>query len=153
MSVLIEKQRAVVAEPVAGEQQILVFAAASIVREMNGQAAAKPIREVVGHDCRYRLEGHRLQTVVDSTPVVLVFVEPLKELLPNDEQLRRRFGLTRKEAGVARLLAEGQTNEQIAVRLSISPHTARHHTERILAKLGTNSRTMVRNALMEAADL
>jgi DNA-binding CsgD family transcriptional regulator len=83
--------------------------------------------------------------------VVLVFVETVEAPLPNDDELRRRFGLTRKEAGVARLIAEDQTNEQIAKRLSISPHTARHHTERILAKLGAKSRTLVRNALVQGA--
>ena len=149
MSVMIEQRRVVVPEPLREEQEMLVFAAASIVREMNGHAANQPVREVVSNDRVYRLEGHRLQTMVDAAPVVLVFVEPLEVPLPNDEELRRRFGLTRKEACVARLIAEDQTNEQIAHRLSISPHTARHHTERILAKLGAKSRTMVRSALVQ----
>jgi DNA-binding CsgD family transcriptional regulator len=149
MSVLIEQQRVAVSEPVREEQDMLVFAAASIVREMSSYSGDTPVREVVSEDRRYRLEGRRLHPMVDGTPVVLVFVEAVAAPLPNDEELRRRFGLTRKEAGVARLIAEDQTNEQIARRLSISPHTARHHTERILAKLGAKSRTLVRNALVQ----
>ena len=149
MSVISEQQRAAVSQHVAGEQETLVFAAASIVREMNSHPAARPVREVLGSDRLYRLEGHRLQTAVSSAPIVLVFVEPQGESLPNENELRERFGFTRKEAGVARLLAENLSNGEIAARLSISPHTARHHTERVLAKLGTASRTLVRSALIQ----
>lgn len=57
-----------------------------------------------------------------------------------DEQLRARFGLTPRELEVARLLAEGRRNSAIAQALGISPHTARHHTQHVLAKLGAHSR-------------
>lgn len=151
MSAHIEQQRAPEAEPAGEQPEMLVFAAASIVRELATQAGAQPVRELVSNERRYRLEGHKLHTLVDGAPIVLVFVEPMAGVLPDDAELRRRFGLTRKEASVARLLAEDQSNEQIATRLSISPHTARHHTERILAKLGARSRTQVRGALAGSA--
>jgi DNA-binding CsgD family transcriptional regulator len=51
-----------------------------------------------------------------------------------------RFGLTGRELEVAHLLAEGRSNAAIARTLSISPHTARHHTQRVLGKLGVHSR-------------
>ena len=54
--------------------------------------------------------------------------------------LRRRYGMTPREAGVAMLLAEECSNATIAQRLGISVHTARHHTQRVLAKLGVRSR-------------
>jgi DNA-binding CsgD family transcriptional regulator len=57
-----------------------------------------------------------------------------------DEQLMEKFGLTRREAQVARLLSQGRSNERIARELRISEHTARHHTQRILAKLAVHSR-------------
>jgi DNA-binding CsgD family transcriptional regulator len=61
--------------------------------------------------------------------------------VPDDEAaLRERFGLSRAEARVACLLARGCTNAEISKRLFISPHTARHHTEKILRKLGVESR-------------
>jgi DNA-binding NarL/FixJ family response regulator len=50
------------------------------------------------------------------------------------------YGLTSREAEVANLLVLGQSNSAIAEQLEISPHTARHHTQRILAKLGVHSR-------------
>jgi DNA-binding CsgD family transcriptional regulator len=149
MSVLREMKLRVTPEPVREEDDVLVFAAASIVREMAGFGVAQPVREVVSNNRHYRLEGHRLPNSPDATgPIVLVFVDAAKAVLPNDEDLRRRFGLTRKESCVARLIADDRTNEQIATELCISPHTARHHTERVLAKLGANSRTLVRKALV-----
>ena len=133
-------------------QEALVFAAASIVRQMGSDLGTRAVREVTSDGRLFRLEGRRLQTAVDRNgPVILVFVEPLEAPLPNDDELRRHFGLTRKESAVARLLAENLTNEQVAERLSISPHTARHHTERVLAKIGAKSRTAVRRAMTHAA--
>jgi DNA-binding NarL/FixJ family response regulator len=58
----------------------------------------------------------------------------------SDEKLMKSFGLTRREAQVARLLSRGHSNQAIARELEISEHTARHHTQRILAKLEVHSR-------------
>jgi non-specific serine/threonine protein kinase len=44
---------------------------------------------------------------------------------------------------VARLLAEGCTNAQVATRLGIATKTAAVHVSNILAKLGMQSRTEV----------
>jgi predicted ATPase/DNA-binding CsgD family transcriptional regulator len=52
-------------------------------------------------------------------------------------------GLTRRESQVAELVAEGLTNKDIAVRLTIAQRTAENHVERILAKLGFTSRTQL----------
>ena len=51
--------------------------------------------------------------------------------------------LTRREWDVARLLAEGQSNRQIADRLVISVRTAEAHVDNILRKLGFSSRHAV----------
>ncbi len=48
--------------------------------------------------------------------------------------------LTKTEAAVARLAAEGNTDRQIAKNLFISPHTAHTHLRHIFEKLGVNSR-------------
>ena len=48
--------------------------------------------------------------------------------------------LTKREAQVLALLAEGLSNNQAAERLFISPRTAEHHVSSILAKLGLSSR-------------
>jgi len=59
-----------------------------------------------------------------------------------------RFGLTRREAQIARLLARRTTNREIADQLGVSPHTVRHHVERIFAKLGVTSRRSVAEQLV-----
>jgi DNA-binding CsgD family transcriptional regulator len=51
--------------------------------------------------------------------------------------------LTVREFEVARLIAEGATNRQIADRLVIAPKTASAHVEHILAKLGVSRRAEV----------
>jgi DNA-binding CsgD family transcriptional regulator len=48
--------------------------------------------------------------------------------------------LTQAETVVARLVAEGLSNPQIASRLCISRHTAETHMKHIFAKLGVSSR-------------
>lgn len=72
----------------------------------------------------------------------------------NDVKLARRAGLelsarrrgpagdlTPREWQVARLVAQGHTNQMIAQQLSISPATAKVHVRHILEKLGARSRT------------
>ena len=54
-----------------------------------------------------------------------------------------RFGLTRREAQIVRLLARRATNREIADLLDVSPHTVRHHVENIFAKLGIHSRRSI----------
>lgn len=68
----------------------------------------------------------------------------------DDERLRARFGLSPREARVARLLAEGKSNEQVARALSISPHTARHHTERVLVKFEVSSRAAIADRILRS---
>jgi DNA-binding CsgD family transcriptional regulator len=55
--------------------------------------------------------------------------------------LQLDYGMTPREVDVALLLAEGCSNVTVARRLGISPHTARHHTQRVLGKLGVHSRS------------
>jgi DNA-binding NarL/FixJ family response regulator len=57
------------------------------------------------------------------------------------DDLCERYGLTRRELEVAKLLARGKSNAAIAKELRISGHTARHHTQRILSKLAVHSRS------------
>ena len=51
--------------------------------------------------------------------------------------------LTPRKQEVARLVAEGLTDRQIAARLVISPRTAESHVEQILTRLGVRSRAEI----------
>ena len=52
-------------------------------------------------------------------------------------------GLTRRQAEVAALVAEGLTNREIAARLGITERSAEGHVERIRDRLGFRSRSQV----------
>lgn len=73
-------------------------------------------------------------------PAILITVRAATPRLPTRDQLRERYGLTKRESQVALLLANGRSNGNIAARLGISPHTARHHAQRVLQKVGAPSR-------------
>lgn len=97
----------------------------------------------------------------DSRILVRQLRDSIKQMRELKEQLRSRgitaitnstagtgrainghsqYGLTRREHQVAELLARGKPNAAIARHLGISAHTARHHTQRVLAKLEVHSR-------------
>ena len=65
---------------------------------------------------------------------------PPEPELPRAMHFQLEYGLTTREMQVAMLLAEGRSNEDVAAALQVSPHTARHHTQHVLAKLGVHSR-------------
>ncbi len=78
-----------------------------------------------------------------SRPLVARAVELLRVA-----RSRRGFGepwapLTAREFAVARLVADGWTNGEIAVELEVSPRTIGAHIEHILAKLGVNRRSEI----------
>ena len=78
--------------------------------------------------------------------IVVVVVE--RRRLPSDQELRRHFGLTRREIQVAHFLADRLSDEEVADRLGIKPNTARCHSQRVLTKLGVHSRNEVRSILL-----
>jgi DNA-binding CsgD family transcriptional regulator len=54
---------------------------------------------------------------------------------------RRRFKLSPREAEVLSWIAEGKTNAEIAIILSLTPGTVKFYVERILSRLGCETRT------------
>ena len=67
----------------------------------------------------------------------------------DDAELRERYGLTERQVDVARLMAEGCTNAEVAARLGVSFFTARNHAEQVMAKLGVTNRASVGPLLMQ----
>jgi DNA-binding CsgD family transcriptional regulator len=100
---------------------------------------------------RYRIRGCYAGEELAGSSTVLVAVDRVGPVpAPDDTALKLRFGLTPREIQVTRLLAAGRRNDDVAASLQISPHTARRHTERVLAKLGASSRAAV-GALLRGA--
>jgi DNA-binding CsgD family transcriptional regulator len=60
-----------------------------------------------------------------------------------------KAGLTARELEILRLVAAGQSNEQIAARLYLSRRTIHHHVAAILGKLEVNRRGDARSAARE----
>jgi NarL family two-component system response regulator LiaR len=65
----------------------------------------------------------------------------LRELSAPSDRATEPECLTDREIEVLRLVAQGQSNRQISVSLTISEATVRTHVSNILAKLNLNSRT------------
>ncbi len=59
----------------------------------------------------------------------------------DESVLSQLYGLTRGEAALAAHLSQGQSIEEAAERLFISPHTARTHLKRIFMKTDTHRQT------------
>ena len=64
---------------------------------------------------------------------------------------QRSHALTQREREVLRLLADGNTNEEIGAELTISPQTVRTHVQKAMEKLGAGTRVQaVATALRQA---
>lgn len=117
------------------------------------RAGEKPVSRTV----RTALDAYRLRASLlngddgHPSPLVVVIVASGRRPLPEPHLLKERFGLTDRQAEVARLLARRLSNREIADALSISPHTARHHTEMVMRRLGISSRRKVRRRLLDEA--
>jgi DNA-binding CsgD family transcriptional regulator len=73
----------------------------------------------------------------------LIRVMPLSARRLDPSRVEAEFGLTRRQAQVAVLLAQGLKNREIAGSLGIREHTCRRHTEQVLARLGAPTRARV----------
>jgi DNA-binding CsgD family transcriptional regulator len=122
-----------------------------ISRVACGQGVRAPAEaDVASRAGQFRLRATLLpQHLSDlESATVLITIERARATLPSREFVMRRFAMTAREADVALLLARGIRNAAIASELNISTHTARHHTESVLAKLNLHSRAEVARALV-----
>ncbi len=149
--------RSLAAEPTAEEQirlKIHLFAGSLACHSEDETTLPAgedyPVSEEIRiANCRYRLCGRPLRSsVAGAENLVLVSLQRLPPEPPTLDSLQARFPLTCQEARVALLLARRKSNEEIALELAISLHTARHHTEQVLRKLGVHSRKEVAAVLL-----
>lgn len=129
---------------------------ATLARRARGRAglavtdlAPATFREYQTAAGRYRVRASLLADgLIGREACILVALEPPERRPLSDEDLKSRYRLTQREIQVARLLAEGKATSEVAAALGVSSHTARHHTERVLSKLGVSSRAAVAVRLM-----
>jgi DNA-binding CsgD family transcriptional regulator len=96
----------------------------------------------------WRIRGSTLPWEGDRpSPTILISLARRNPVSSSTMTLRVRYSLTARETEVAELLRRRRSNGEIARALSISAHTARHHTESVLSKLGLQSRNQVEERL------
>jgi DNA-binding CsgD family transcriptional regulator len=129
-------------------QAMLAFA----TERLQARAYAGALAAVVDHAnavVHTVLRGYRIRCTssaggwLGASHGVLIALEPVVNAPLDDSEVQSRFGLTARELAVARHVALGKTNVEIAQLLQISAHTVRNHVERILAKLNVRNRTGV----------
>jgi DNA-binding NarL/FixJ family response regulator len=80
-------------------------------------------------------------TIRNVAHVQIVFPRAVRQATRDDQRRGPLVLLTERERDVLRLLAEGQTNAQIADRLSVQESTVKFHVQNIFQKLGVANRT------------
>jgi len=136
-----------------GEAAVITDACARLARSTRLGAARDALTTAASDqsnaDLRTSTTRYRLRACIqhsspsEATKYVLVALERLTSVPVSEEQLRLRFALTAAEARVTLLLADGLSNQEIALRLAISQSTARRHTERVFDKMGVKARSRV----------
>lgn len=117
-------------------------------RRLSGTQGFRPTRKpsLAVCDVLFDAQGHAYRIVTLDDPELnggaKLCVRPVDEDLRSDSE-----GLTQRQRQIARLLANRATNAEIAGALGISVHTARHHSQNVLEKLGISSRSEVRARL------
>jgi two-component system, NarL family, nitrate/nitrite response regulator NarL len=127
----------------------------------SGYAVCNELRQTLGHQLPIVfLSGERTEPF-DRVAGLLIgaddyitkpfdpdeLVARVRRMLERTQMRRPRltqddpFGLTRREREVLSLLVDGLTQVSIADRLYLSPKTVGTHIQRILGKMGVNSRT------------
>ncbi len=94
------------------------------------------------------LRGYvRIKDTGDHHLMFLAFINPEQQIAINSEQLKR-FRLTKRETEIARSVANGKTNPQIADALFVSVRTVQNHLRSIYGKVGVRNRTSLIKQLM-----
>jgi DNA-binding CsgD family transcriptional regulator/PAS domain-containing protein len=119
----------------------------------NGASTApEAVREVRADGRVYRLRGTLASGWMPGGEAGVLVTAAFELVNPlTDIELRSRYGLSVREIEVARLVASGLSNQEVAEKLGVSYFTARNHVERLLAKLGVGNRSRVGAVLRNEA--
>ena len=118
-------------------------AAGYILKEATKQQLAEAIRLVLGGESplNQELAARLLRRLASKARKEELTDSATGSLLRERSEALHPESLTRREVEILRLVAQGQSNRQIAQKLSIARNTARNHVQHIIAKLGVSDRT------------
>ncbi len=96
------------------------------------------------HACGFALKTQPIEEIVDAIRQVLGGIRYLPPSVSRDAVDRGRAApatqrVTRRELEVFELLIRGQSNDQVATKLLISPRTVETHRHRVMSKLSAHS--------------
>jgi DNA-binding CsgD family transcriptional regulator len=102
-------------------------------------------REVQIGRQRYRLSAIVLEMdgVGGLDRAIVVELDPIARQRGRPAAVKRRYGLTGRQAEVAALVGRGRTSKEIARQLSIGVRTVEQHTGEVLRKLKAPNRAAV----------
>ena len=67
----------------------------------------------------------------------------------NMDAVKRKYGITQREAEITKLLLQGKSNKEIADQLCIAHHTVKNHVYRLYQKLEVNKRYQLVNLFLQ----
>jgi non-specific serine/threonine protein kinase len=162
LSILLETLAWMAAERAAYQRAATLLGSAEHVRELSSLPLLEPFR--AQHETSVAVVRRGLsQTSFDAAfqRGLAMTIDEGMTLAVNDGQQQSRAtapsapsgrgALTRREAEIARLLAEDLTNREIAGRLSLSERTVQTHVTNMLNKLGLRSRGQIVRWVAESA--
>ena len=118
----------------------------SLWQELEAPYEAARVRMLVGLACRALNDEDTATLELAAAREELQWLAAKPDLarlqvLERSTEKADLCGLTEREAEVARLVAAGHSNRQVAAALTISEHTVARHLQNIFAKTGVSSRT------------
>jgi non-specific serine/threonine protein kinase len=152
VAAILEAVTAVAAACGAPERAARIAGAAAAVRDRLGYLIRYPIdrdsyrrgidaaRRALGGEAFAAAWAAGLGLTIEQAIADVADVVPVAARRTAPTGLAARYGLTPREAEVLRLLAERQTDREIAAALAISHRTAQRHVSNLLGKLGVGSR-------------
>jgi DNA-binding NarL/FixJ family response regulator len=124
-----------------------ILVIAEIEKQQMVEALLLGASGVVMKDTSPQLLFKAISTVIEGQywigrESVTDIIQTLREMASSvrNEQRKHMFGLTSRELEIVSALAEGETNKDIARRLSVSEETVKHHLTNIFNKVGVSQR-------------
>ena len=101
------------------------------------------LRRVIGEEVQpILLRGFVIPGHEEHEPRYLILMEKIgRRIQPPSDAAKKHFQLTDRELEIVMHIADGKTNREIAVFLSISEHTVKEHIKHVFKKTECSTRT------------